>query len=165
MSIQLIKNNFTVTESTQLITPAKTVDYQTIIYEGDRELKVKKTPKEIIDHTCLQNWTTFDGFRKAIMKMSGYEKKVPLPLRINPRICLFPSGSPEAHDTVWISPFHLKTPNKAVKYPNNPRWSIITFESGKEMTLQVSANVINNQIKRAYKCFYMKKSFQEDLHT
>lgn len=125
---------------------AQHIDYNTIILEGERTYYCKKTPFELVKDNCIANWSSYEGRRKAVMKLTNYFRKVPIIISQLKEIVIFPTHSPENVDCNWIFVKHVLKISKCSK----KKGTIITFNNGRQLHLNVSHHIIESQFHRTF---------------
>jgi competence protein ComK len=83
------------------------------------------------------------------MHKTGIDKKVLIPINPNENIYAFPTHSPSLHECIWIFYFNVKEfkPNG-----NNKAQTIITFNNSKELLVDVSYQIIKEQMFQTSYC-------------
>lgn len=149
MLVQYYKLN----EKTMALAPAKQIEYDTIVYETNRTIYVKQTPLQLIKAACLNNWSTYEGRREAVMHHLGYRRNVPIPIDTDVGIIAFPTHSPRNIDCHWIIYSHVLTIES-----NNIGASII-FNNHHVLPLNISPYILNKQLERSFTCLlFIKQS-------
>lgn len=146
-----IINSYRINERTMILIPVYHADYQTMVKETDRTLYVRKTPLDIIESGCLNGFSTYEGRRKAIMVLTGYQRKVPIPILPSKHIFAFPTLSPENYDCHWLFPIHIETFDHVRKTKKVGK-SKAVFKNGEEVFLQESVEVLEKQMQRTAYC-------------
>jgi competence protein ComK len=118
-----------------------------MIYENNAHFCIKEIPNEIMEESCEYFGSTFNGRQLGTTKLIGITHKVPIIIEESKNIIFFPTSSPRLSDCSWISLNNIKTVSKT----NDQKGCIITFKNGKEIKINTSYNIINNQILRASK--------------
>lgn len=147
-----ILSSYLIHEDTIALLPTAHTDYYTRVYEKSRQLLIRKTPLDILRATCLEDCTTYEGRRAAIMHHTGYKRKVPMMIRTAPHLFLFPTRSPSDFSCKWIM-FHHVSHIQPYENPKNPAiQSIITFQNGTTLELEESYYTIEKQLFRTNIC-------------
>lgn len=123
--------------------PVNHMNYQTIALETDRTLYIKKTPLEIIQRGCLDNFSSFAGRRESIQHLTGFSRKTPIPISIYRNIIAFPTHAFKNWDCCWI--FYNHVDSIVEKLPNQ---SVILFKNGNQVTVEVPKLELLKQLER-----------------
>lgn len=145
----IILPNYELNKDTITLIPAYHTDYDTIVWERDQQLFVKKPLLQLIREGCMEGGSEYDGRRAAVIHKTGVHSKVPIPINPREQIYAFPTHSPKLHECVWIFYHHIKSfkPN-----PKQANQSIITFLTGKDLILDISFTILERQIHRTSYC-------------
>ncbi|WP_010096050.1 competence protein ComK [Ornithinibacillus scapharcae] len=136
--------HYEITEQTVALIPSKHIDYQTIVIEVDKELYIKKTPFEIIEKGCLDNFSTFEGRRKAVMHLTGFRRKVPIPISVYRGIFVFPTQAFRDWDCCWVFYGHVEGVVEI-----GEEQSLVLFKGGRQVRVDVSKVSLLKQLERA----------------
>ena len=138
-----VKNmiNYEINDETLAILPFEMGKSRVIETHG--ELIVNKTPMEIIENSCLYFGSTYDGRHNATKYLLGISYKSPIIIEESRNIIFFPTNSPRQYDCCWIS---LKN---IIDYKRRNNNSIVCFDNGKQILLDISYGSLDNQILRA----------------
>ncbi|GAA0428900.1 competence protein ComK [Lentibacillus halophilus] len=145
-----IRNHYVINENTMALLPAAHMDYDTIAIERDQERFVRETPQQIISRSCLQNGSTYEGRRAAIMHHFGFKRKIPIPINPRNRLFTFPTNAPTDFACNWIFYRHVQ----AILPPSassNGKTSLL-FHNGQQLPVDVSRYVLEKQLERAGMC-------------
>lgn len=133
--------NYEICEDTLAILPFETGKARVIETHG--ELIINKTPMEIIEDSCLYFGSTYDGRHTATKYLLGISYKSPIIVEESRNIIFFPTNSPRQYDCCWISLRNI------MDYKRKHNHSIIYFDNGKQILLNISYGSLDNQILRA----------------
>lgn len=78
-----IEQAYIINKATSGIIPAKEIEYDSIVAEGERFRYIRQTPLDIIKISCIHCWSTYEGRRQAVIHHTGFKEKVPIP--VNPK--------------------------------------------------------------------------------
>ncbi|NEU30296.1 competence protein [bacterium LRH843] len=154
--------NYEIHQDTVALIPAYHPDYDTIVIERYQRLCVKKTPLQLIKLASIEGGADYDGRRKSVIHKTGAKHKVPIPVNPNEQIYAFPTHSASQHKCAWIFYYHVKTIKPSNKKLNH---SIITFNNGTTLPLDVSFTSLRRQMKRTSYCivrFSKRSPFDDD---
>ena len=72
------RENYLIVNETAFFIPFYDLEYQSLVFEGEKKILVKQTPQEIIDQTCERNG--FLSYRQfvPIKKKMKYRKSLPI---------------------------------------------------------------------------------------
>lgn len=113
------------------------------VIESTCELIINRTPMEIIEDSCLYFGSSYDGRHCATKYLLGISYKSPIVVEETKNIIFFPTNSPRQYDCCWISLRNI------IDYKRNNKNSIIYFENGKNVQVNISYGSLDNQILRA----------------
>lgn len=113
-----------------------------IITESEEYL-VNLTPIKIIQHACRFFASSLEGRLEGTRVVSNMTHKAPIVIDPASGIYFFPTRSPRNKDCAWISHSHIKT----VKKDENNK-SIIEFNNGKRIHMNISYGSMRNQVLR-----------------
>ncbi len=133
--------NYEICEDTLAILPFETGRSRVIETHG--ELIINKTPMEIIEDSCLYFGSSYDGRHTATKYLLGISYKSPIIIEESRNIIFFPTNSPRQYDCCWISLRNI------MDYKRKHNRSIICFDNGKQILLNISYGSLDNQILRA----------------
>jgi len=133
--------NYEICEDTLAILPLDIGKARVIETHG--ELIINKTPMEIIEESCLYFGSSYDGRHTATKYLLGISYKSPIIIEESRNIIFFPTNSPRQQDCCWIS---LKN---IIDYKRRHNNSIIYFDNGKNIQLNISYGSLDNQVLRA----------------
>lgn len=105
---EVLKKSYVVNQKTKAILINADPHYPTKILEDHQVVYCRQTPKEIVNQSCLLGGSTLRGRRLAMEKMLHTKSKLPIPVKPNEGIFLFPTRSPRSVYCEWISFFHVK---------------------------------------------------------
>lgn len=137
--------HYEINERSIALIPVNHTDYQTLAIETDKKLYIKKTPFEIIERGCLDNFSSFEGRRKSITHLTGFKRKTPIPISVYRNIFVFPTHGYKDLSCCWIFPKHIES---IVEKKINDNKSIILFKNGLEVSVEVSRRDLIKQWER-----------------
>ena len=113
------------------------------IIEESEELLVEKSSYDIINNSCMYFGSSYEGRFNGTKKLIGVSHKSPIIVEETTELIFFPTTSPRLHECAWIALKGIKSVKK------EELKSVIVFESGFELDLNISHRSLNNQILRA----------------
>ena len=134
-------NSYEINSETQAIIPIG--DDKSKIIESGRTLIVNQTPMKIIDSSCKYFGSSYQGRFIGTKNLIGVSHKAPIIIEETKEIIFFPTNSPRLDNCAWLSLKHLQNYKKS----NNN--SVITFNSGYLLNLDISYGILDNQVLRA----------------
>ncbi|WP_227937161.1 competence protein ComK [Alkalihalobacillus deserti] len=146
---KIILEHYEINPDTFALLPAYHTDYDTIVWERDQLLYVRKTPLQLLKEACLEGGAEYDGRRIAVTHKTGIQSKIPIPVNPLEHIYAFPTHSPKQSECSWIFYHHIKS---IKRHPKNSTQSIITFKNIKEYSLNVSYHALDKQVQRTSYC-------------
>lgn len=147
----MIKQSYQINLRTLGILPAKQIEYDTIVIEEHQTLYIRQTPLEIIQESCINDWASYEGKRKAVSHHMNITYKVPIPISLTENLYFFPTHSPRDINNCWIGAHHIA---HIMKHPHSRRKSIIQFQCGRKLTLDVSEYILQQQMNKTRACMY-----------
>ncbi|MDD2625609.1 MAG: competence protein ComK [Bacilli bacterium] len=133
--------NYEINSDTLAIIPIS--NYKSKIIEKNSELEVDMTPMKIIDNSCRYFGSSYKGRFFGTRSLIGVSHKAPIIVEESRELIFFPTSSPRQYECAWIS---LKNIND---YKRTPDASIIIFNTGYNLELDMSYGSLDNQILRA----------------
>ena len=133
--------NYEINADTLAIIPLN--EYKSRIIEKNKELEIDMTPMKIIDNSCKYFGSSYKGRFYGTRNLIGVSHKAPIIVEESREIIFFPTSSPRLYECAWIS---LKNIND---YKRGLDSSIIIFNSGYNLELEMSYGSLDNQILRA----------------
>ena len=120
------------------------------ILEDEKTYIIKKTPYEILDHSCKYFGSSYEGRKEGAKEIIGRSYKIPIVIEDTQRLVFFPTVSPEEKDCIWIAV------NKILSYKQEKYSATsITFKNGKKVMIPLSFRAVQNQILRATRLSYI----------
>lgn len=113
------------------------------VIEENNSFFIYKSAFKIIDSSCRYFGSSYNGRVEGTKHILGINYKAPVVIEETNNIIFFPTSSPRLEKNTWISLNHIDT------YKKNSNNSIINFKNGKQIFLEISYNVLENQILRA----------------
>jgi len=156
MTTTIILTTYKINKQTLALLPAYHTDYQTIVIEEGRTLYVKTPPFELIKLAAKFGGAEYNGRRRAMTFLTGFQKKIPIPINPLKDIYAFPTTSPCQHDCCWIFFRHVNE----IKPAKGKHRSVILFKNGFELKRKESHYILNKQMYRTWQC---KKALQEEM--
>ncbi len=134
-------NNYEMNFDTLAIIPLNSTETKIIEKEG--EYIVNISSMKIIDDGCRFFGSSYIGRSEGTKSMIGINYKAPIIIEETTPIIFFPTLSPRLEACSWIS---FRDVDKCIKKENK---SIIIFKNGREIELNLSYKILQNQILRA----------------
>ena len=116
---------------------------KTKVYELENEFVVDKSGLKIMEESCEFFGSSLEGRQKGTKRLIGITHKSPVIVEESRNIIFFPTNSPRLEKCCWIS---LNNLENISKLPNN---SLLIFKNSRELYLDISFNILDNQILRA----------------
>lgn len=135
--------HYKISEQTMALMPSDFTDYQTIAIETDNKLYVKKTPLEIIERGCLDNFSSFEGRRDSIFHLTGFKRKTPIPISVYRNIYAFPTHALKDRNCCWIFYHHIVSVVEVTL-----EQSVILFRNGTQVEFGVPRLELIKQLER-----------------
>lgn len=119
------------------------LENKTKVIEEEREFFIDKTPSNILEESCEYFGSSYLGRKIGTKNLIGITHKSPIIIEESREIIFFPTSSPRLNNCSWISLNNIKNFIK-----NNEKTKII-FDNQKEIIVDVSFGIMENQILRA----------------
>ena len=136
-------NQYEINDSTLALIPID--EKNTKVLEESKSFIVKMNSMNIIKKSCEFFGSSYLGRKGGTKYLIGITHKAPIIIEESKNIIYFPTTSPRLKDCIWLSLKHIKD------YKNNNGKSIVIFENGQAMTLDISYFSLDNQYLRATK--------------
>lgn len=145
---KLIVDTYRISEYTMALKPAKMIEYDTIVIETEHIYNVRQTPDLLIKKACIDNWSTYEGRRDAVIYKTNFKRKVPIPINRNKQIYAFPTHATKDLDCHWIFCGHILH----IIEDQKTNSSIIHFKNGSVLPINVSTHTLRKQYQRTLNC-------------
>lgn len=136
-------NNYRISEFTLAIVPHG--NNESICYEIDDKIIVKKKTNFIISKNCINFGSSMSGRKDFTEHLTGYIYKAPILVHEEKKLIFFPTSSTRNKDCSWINLDNIDY----TFYDEEKRTTKIVFINGLVLDFNISLNIINNQIYRA----------------
>lgn len=113
------------------------------VIEKNQTFLVDLTPIKIIDDSCKFFGSSYEGRFNGTKSMIGISHKAPIIIEESKKIIFFPTSSPRLQGCSWIA---LNNVEKYIKCNGD---TIIKFSCGKDIKLELSYGIVDNQVLRA----------------
>lgn len=133
--------NYEINRQTLAIIPCGTE--RSKIIEENNEFFINQPPTKIIDNSCRFFGSSYDGRLNGTKNILGVSHKAPIIIEESSGIIFFPTTSPRLESCAWISL------NNIAEYYKLYGDTIIKFNCGKKIKLELSYGIIDNQVLRA----------------
>lgn len=143
-----IEQEYIINKATISIIPAKKIDYDSIVVEGERLRYIRQTPLKIIKESCIHYWSTYEGRRQAVIHHTGFKEKVPIPVNPKQGIIAIPTHAIKHIDCCWLmhdQVLQYERIKDDAKYK-----TAVTFTNRKILKLDVSIRSFQSQMDRAF---------------
>lgn len=137
-----MKENYEINRGTLIIIPV--TDKISQVIEDNDQFLVKKSTTKIIDDSCKYFGSSYLGRKEGTKKLIGVNYKAPIIVCETGGIIFFPTSSPRFDNCYWISLNNVKDYIRS-----NDNKAVVSFKNGKEIQLDLSYFILENQIYRA----------------
>lgn len=117
----------------------------TKVIEKQDSFLVNMTPSDIIDQSCRSFGSSYLGRHEGTKYLTGINYKAPIIIEETQSMIFFPTASPRFSKCAWIALNHVKN---HIRFEEK---SILYFQCGKNVELDISYGSLENQILRATK--------------
>ena len=135
--------NYEVNKSTLAIMPIE--NNKCRVVEKDNEYYIPMNTFEVIEHSCEYFGSSYKGRYTGTNVITGSKYKTPILIEESEELIFFPTHSPRKKECIWISLDNIRKYYKG-KFPNT---TIIEFKTNDKLEVNVSYNIINNQILKS----------------
>ena len=135
--------NYEINSSTIALIPIN--DYQTKVIELSNSFIVDMNSMKIIERSCEFFGSSYIGRHEGTKRLIGISYKSPIIIEESRNIIYFPTTSPLLDDCAWFSLKHI------LNYEDSNGKSLIYFENGEKIEIDISINSFDNQFLRATK--------------
>ena len=118
-------------------------DVSTKVVTTDNEFIIKESCKKIIDNSCKYFGSSLVDRVKATNRLVKMASKTPIVVEESRNIIFFPLKSTREKNNIWISFNNLDT------YTKDNNKTIFIFKCGKQISLNFSYYIIDNQVTRS----------------
>ncbi len=115
----------------------------TKILDINGEYVIKKNIFDLVEESCQYYGSSYNGRYVSAKKTLDMDYKLPIIIDEVKEVVLFPTCSPKLSKCMWICV------NNVENYSKNKKKSVIKFINGKSYEVDITLNVLENQIMRA----------------
>ena len=116
---------------------------ETEVIEEENRFIIDHRATKIIKKSCEYYGCTLEGRLKGSQKQLGMKYKLPIVIENTNELIFFPTTSPRLEDCSWISLNNIKT------YQKQGYGTLVEFNNGITIELEISLETLENQINRA----------------
>ena len=136
-------NQYEINDSTLALIPLD--ETKTKIIEENRSIIVNMNCMNIIKKSCEYFGSSYVGRCGGTKNLIGITHKAPIIIEESRNMIYFPTTSPRLKECIWLSLKHIKD------YKKDNGKSLVIFESGQAITVDISYFSLDNQYLRAIK--------------
>lgn len=143
---EIILDDYQVNPSTMAIVPydSKNTLYSKV-YELTHSFIVRKSPVEVIDSSCEQFGSSYEGRLKGTMCLTGVKIKPPIIINPHLPIYAFPTRSSRSIECAWVITRHIKQYYEGT----GKHTTILLFNNNQQVTIPISTRTFDQQVLRA----------------
>ena len=134
-------NNYEINKETLAIIPIE--EEISKVIEEEKEFIINASVMKIIDDSCKFFGSSYEGRFEGTKTIMGISHKSPIIIEETRKIIFFPTTSPRINTCCWISLNNIK------EYYKSNSNTVIVFNCGKKIKLQLSYPIVDNQVLRA----------------
>lgn len=134
-------DEYFINEDTLLLIPKD--KKTTKIFDINGEYLIKKNIFALVDESCQYYGSSYNGRYVSAKKTLDMDYKLPIIIDEVKEVVLFPTCSPKLNKCMWICV------NNVENYSKIKKKSTIKFINGKTYEVDITLNVLENQILRA----------------
>ncbi len=127
------------------------------IIEKTKDFIINKNATKIIDDSCKYFGSSYLGRVEGSKNILNSSHKLPIIIEESRSITFFPTTSPRLDKCSWVSL------NNINKYYKNLDTTTIIFNCGKNIKLDISYGIIDNQILRATRLEMLFKKRKKNI--
>ncbi len=132
-------------------------DFSTKVIELDKEFIINYSSKDIINNSCKYFGSSLSEKINSTKRLINIASKSPIIVEESRNIIFFPLKSTREKNNIWIS-F-----NNLVQYQQNNQKTLLIFKNNKEIDLDFSYYIVDNQVTRSMMLDYVLKTKKESL--
>lgn len=142
-----IESHFRITGDTNIIIPAKHMNYDSIALEDNKVYPIRQIPLEIVKRACKGKNCDFTTKKRQseIFYKDGY--KLPISLNSDTILIAFPTKGINHMDCAWVIEGNIKYIEK------HGEKSVVIFHNEQSVILDISIDVLENQCKKAQELY------------
>ena len=114
----------------------------TKIITVDKDLVINSSCKKIVDNSCKYFGSSLVDRIKMTTRLVKFNSKTPILIEESRNIIFFPLRSTRENNNIWISFNNLD------KYIKNGSKTILIFKNSREITVDFSYYIVDNQVTR-----------------
>jgi competence protein ComK len=122
----------------------------TVVYELFDTYMVNKSPRQIIEDSCIFYGCEYGGRLEAAKKILGIKQMVPICVSVSLGLYVMPTCSPESDKCYWLSLDHLE---KIEEYQTKS--AKVTFTNQKSLILDVHRDTLEARKAKMALLYYM----------
>ena len=127
------------------------------IIEKTKDFIINESTTKIIDYSCKYFGSSYLGRAEGSKNILNSSHKLPIIIEESKNIIFFPTNSPRLDKCSWISL------NNINKYYKSIGKTIINFNCGKQIKLDISYGIVDNQILRATRLEMLFKKRKKNM--
>lgn len=104
-----VKGHYEIREDTQALEPMYNERGQlcTIVHETNATYTIEKSPRQIVEHSCIYYGCAYEGRLEAAKLILGLKQMVPISVCTSLRLYMIPTCSPESDKCFWLTLRHI----------------------------------------------------------
>ncbi len=122
---------------------------ETIIYTGNKEIKLLEKIDKVFNKWCLDSLTTYKGRMEAIKQK--YQLKKLVPVYIDKDLMFFPINNKKDVDNIYINVLNI------LKIEKENDLTKILFKNDYVLYINKSYKLVNNYYQKSLKIYYSIK--------
>lgn len=142
-------DNYVINSNTLFLMPFG--DKQTKVLEKERELILDGNPNRLINKNCKYFGSSMANRQKWTESITGDVYKVPISIREDGSLIVFPTSSPRLKKVGWLVLNNIKK----IYFDRDNKVTIVEFSNKRCEIIDVSKNILNNQLLKATRLEYI----------
>lgn len=134
-------DQYEINRSTLAVLPID--EFSSKILEEEAEYIVNRSATDVINDSCKFFGSSYKGRSEGTKSLIGGNYKLPIVIEESREIIFFPTTSPKLEECAWISLNNLKD------YQKKEKRSLVIFQNGSILNLEISIFSLENQVLRA----------------
>lgn len=126
-------------------------EIKTRVIEENSTFYVEMNTMRIIERSCEFFGSSYLGRHTGTKVLTGISHKSPIIIEESKNMIYFPTSSPRLKECIWLSLKHI------INYEDKNGKSLVLFENGQTLQVNMSYGSFDNQYLRATKLEYMLK--------
>lgn len=147
MKIDFRLFNYLITDQALYIQSTQKMNAISEVEELDHTQYIMQDSLKIIKEACIYYGSSYQGRVSSVKELFNRKQNPPIPIDPKRGIYAFPTRSPRHHNNIWVLTTNIKT------IEQRDRFSIIYYNNGKTLVVQLSKYQVDKVLACLYKCY------------